>query len=81
MFPRAEMAGWFGNPDDLKLRNNLQKMNLVIQDAGRTVTFVQASGLDLALNDPATAIKNADNYGYFLPIHRKFKERCVWASI
>ena len=78
-----------GNPDDPTLRANLQKMNLVIQDAGRTVTFVQASGLDIrvdynpldALQPPTLFPPNRPNvpanqgafYGLAFALKSKFK--------
>ncbi len=56
-FPRAEMIEWFGSADDATLKENLTRMNLVVQDAVRTVTFVQASGLDLRVDyNPLNAL-------------------------
>ena len=51
-FPAALMIEWFGAgaDTDSTLRDNLKRMNAVIKDTNRTVTFVEATGVDLQVN-------------------------------
>lgn len=59
-FPAAAMILWFGAgaDQDATLKDNLKRMNTVIKDNMRTVTFVEATGVDLRVSyNPENALQ------------------------